>query len=106
MSDVPQDREWLDDRDVALFVGGLVGIPAVAALASYLTPLPFGAIALPLFVWWTVVVPLRLVRAARATDVDPARTRTGFRPVRFGWLAMWAIAIVVVVPLLIVVLLL
>ena len=39
------DREWLPDAVLGRFVGGLLTIPAIAAVASYLAPVPFAAVA-------------------------------------------------------------
>ncbi len=79
---VKPTREWLPDSVAAVWVGGILAAPGVAAACSYFLGPPIWVFLVPLLLFILAFCGVRLV-SARANLEHPLRQ--GVRPVRLGW---------------------
>jgi hypothetical protein len=76
--------EWVSDRAVVGFIGGLFGTMLGAVVISAVLPVPYFAAAVALFVLWAATMGRSMLRQASSRRDDIA-VRPGVRPVRPLW---------------------
>lgn len=62
------EREWMPDGVAAAYVGGLVGIPVLAALLSYVSGVHIALVGAVLYLPWLLLVAPRAVSAPGVGD--------------------------------------
>jgi len=79
------EHEWVSDRAVVGFIGGLFGVLVGAAVLSAILPVPYAAAALALSAIWAVTFGRSMLTQAFASNDDPS-LRRNIQPVRPAWL--------------------